>query len=65
MNSDLCNDRDKLQRSPIHWVCRRGYEQLAYVLVDYGADITIKDTLGKTPYDMAIESEHRDIAKVL
>ena len=64
LNSDLCNDRDKLNRTPIHWACRRGYDQLVQILVDYGADVSVKDSLGKTPVDMAIENEHRDIAKV-
>lgn len=63
-NGELANDRDKLQRTPLHWAARRGYDKVVEMLVDFGAEVQVVDSFGKSPVEMALEQEYRDIAKV-
>jgi len=60
----LVNDCDKLMRTPLHWACKRGYEKVAAILVDYGAETGEKDYKGRTCIDIAEEKEHHQMVKV-
>ena len=63
-NTKVINDQDKLLRTPLHWAVKRSYEKVVEILVDYGADVTIKDYLGRTSRDLALEKENTTIVKV-
>ena len=64
MDEGYANDLDRLQRTPLQWACARGYDKVAQILIDFGADITIKDSFGRTAKDHATQKDHTDIVKV-
>ena len=51
---DLSNAKDKLQRTPLHGVAKRGFDKIAYILLDFGAKALSVDHLGRTPRDLAL-----------
>jgi ankyrin repeat protein len=51
--------------TPLMLAARRGEMNVLKFLIDEGADISLKNMLGWTAYDFAVESERRDIAALL
>jgi ankyrin repeat protein len=51
--------------TPLMLAARRGEMNLVQYLITEGADISLKNMLGWTAYDFAVESERRDIAALL
>jgi ankyrin repeat protein len=51
--------------TPLMLAARRGEMNVVKFLIAEGADISLKNTLGWTAYDFAVESERRDIASFL
>jgi ankyrin repeat protein len=51
--------------TPLMLAARRGEMVLVKLLIHEGADISLKNMLGWTAYDFAIEAERRDIAALL
>lgn len=51
--------------TPIMLAARRGEMKVVNFLIEEGADISLKNMLGWTAYDFAVESERRDIAAIL
>lgn len=49
---------NKLGMTPLHWAIKRGNLEIATVLVDYDADVTIKDSMNRSCYDLAEESRN-------
>lgn len=64
MNPNLVNDSDKLLRTPLHWATKRGYDKIVNILVDYGADVTLKDYKSRTCREIAVDKDYTEIAKV-
>ena len=57
--NSLVNETDKLKRTPLHWACKRGYDKIVEILVDFGADVTKVDYLGRTCRDIAASKENK------
>ena len=51
--------------TPLMLAARRGEMSVLKLLIDEGADISLKNMLGWTAHDFAVESERRDIAALL
>lgn len=51
--------------TPLHEAARLGKREAARVLLDYGADSTIKDSLGFTPLETARKNGHSAFADCL
>jgi ankyrin repeat protein len=51
--------------TPLMLAARRGEMALVKLLIDEGADFSLKNMLGWTAYDFAVEAERRDIATLL
>ena len=45
VNPEHPNDCDKLQRTPLHWASKRGYDNIVSILLDYEAEVSPKDHL--------------------
>ncbi|KAI9368188.1 ankyrin repeat-containing domain protein [Aspergillus egyptiacus] len=51
--------------SPLHHAATEGYTEMALFLIDAGANIHLKDPLGRTPEDLARENNHTEILHAL
>jgi ankyrin repeat protein len=51
------NQIDNHGWTPLHYAASNRLEEIIKVLIDYGADRTIKDIWGNTPIDLAIYRE--------
>lgn len=51
--------------TPLHDAARTGYLDTVKALVDYGADIQVRDNAGRRPIDLATENEHASTADYL
>lgn len=51
--------------TPLHLASLNGYYKIAKILVENGADITVKNRVGKTPLDIAEENDHKNIVDLL
>ncbi|RAO72859.1 uncharacterized protein BHQ10_008871 [Talaromyces amestolkiae] len=59
------NMQDVNGKTTLHDVARNGYMDTAKVLLDHGADPTIKDRFGRTPIRIAREVNHTEILQLL
>ena len=51
--------------TPLHIAANEGYEDLVKLLLESGADPTARDSLGRTPAEVAEWSGHRDMARLI
>ena len=51
--------------TPLHWAVQRGYEDSVEVLLRYGADVSLENKFGKTPFDIATGRNRTDIIELL
>lgn len=51
--------------TPLHVVSIEGHTSIARLLIKAGADPLLMTSAGKTPLDLAIENDYRDVARVL
>lgn len=59
------NMQDVNGKTTLHDVARLGNENTAKVLLDHGADPTIKDKFGRTPIRIAREVNHSEVLQLL
>jgi truncated hemoglobin YjbI len=60
------NAPDKLKRcTPLHTAARRGYVHVARALLDCGADLEMRDSLGETPLRRAVNCGKAEVAGLL
>lgn len=60
------NHVDKLARqTPLYYAARRGHLQMAALLVEKGADVTVTDSSNKTVVDYAKKAKFSDVADYL
>ena len=57
--------------APLHWAAHKEFTEIALLLIDYGADVQLKDKEGRTPIGLAApelasrmlgKRERRDVA---
>ena len=63
-NADI-NTQNNRGDTPLHLACYRGFTDIVSLLVDYGADVTLENNQGKTPYVEADSQKHRAVLKIL
>ena len=51
--------------TPLHWAVQRGFEDSVEVLLRYGADVSLENKFGKTPFDIATGKNRTDIIELL
>jgi len=49
----------------LRWAAREGHVGLAKLLIDRGADKTLRDKEGRTPREMAEVMKNTDVARLL
>jgi ankyrin repeat protein len=52
-------------KTPLHKAAKRGYKEIAELLLKEGADKTIKDKENKTPADIAREKGYEELASII
>ena len=58
--------KDKKGRTPPHYAAMgSAYEGMGMLLVARGADVTVKDSEGKTAFDYLVENNKQEIEKVI
>ncbi|KAL4812797.1 ankyrin repeat-containing domain protein [Aspergillus spinulosporus] len=51
--------------SSLHQAATKGYTEMALFLIDAGANIYLKDPIGRTAEDLALENDHTEILDAL
>ncbi|MDH4270822.1 MAG: ankyrin repeat domain-containing protein [Candidatus Aminicenantes bacterium] len=64
-NPELVNEPDRYSLAPLHWAALEGQKQAARTLLARGANINLKTRLGRTPYQIALQHSHQDVADML
>ncbi|KAJ5669155.1 hypothetical protein N7462_010225 [Penicillium macrosclerotiorum] len=59
------NMQDVDGKTTLHDAARAGSEATARVLLEYGADVTVKDSYGRTPVYVARETNNMEVLKLL
>ena len=58
-------NHETLNKTPLHWACKHGHLQCVKILVQHGADPTVRNPNNKCPVEMAMEKGHREIVRFL
>ncbi|KIY32235.1 hypothetical protein I305_05185 [Cryptococcus gattii E566] len=61
----LINSRDEFGYTPLHLAADRGYPEMTKLLLEFGADKSLKDQDGQTPLILAQISSRDDITAIL
>lgn len=59
------NIRNSFGSTPLHYACYGGHRECVRVLLDNGADASIRDELGRTPRDDAQLRAHAQVLELL
>ena len=59
---DVNSRESTFQSTPVHRAAERGHEEIVHLLVDYGADITLRNELGLRPSTAAQANGHAGLA---
>ena len=62
---ELVNARDKNGRTPLHIAAEKGMRDTALLLLNMGADPSLKDPQGKTAADIATEKGSTTVVELL
>lgn len=65
INPLLINEKDNLERTPLHWAARNGNLEVLKLLLEKNADVNLIDKDKCTPLVLALYNEKRDVVKVL
>ena len=67
LDNDLAevNEQSSGGMSGLMWCGMRGHTELCEMLIARGADTSLKNMLGKTALDYAVECGNEDVAKIL
>uniref|UniRef100_A0A7S0S0X3 Uncharacterized protein n=1 Tax=Chlamydomonas leiostraca TaxID=1034604 RepID=A0A7S0S0X3_9CHLO len=59
------NQRDKLQRTALHWAAEMGRIEAAEALMDYGVDVAAQECNGRTAIHLAAREGHADMLRTM
>lgn len=59
------NQRDKLNRTALHWAAEMGHRDAAQLLIDYGIDRKLTECNGRTAVHLAARNADADMLKLL
>ena len=62
----LVEDVDPERKTALHWACFLDCHNMAYVLVDFGSSINVKDDFNRKAYDEALayaQSNYKEVNK--
>ncbi|XP_078012683.1 ankyrin repeat domain-containing protein 7-like isoform X2 [Phascolarctos cinereus] len=59
------NDRDKMNRTPLHLACANGYPDVVTLLVERNCDLNLLDNDSLTPLIKAVQGQHEECATIL
>ena len=65
-NPMLVEDVDPERKTALHWACLLDCHNMAYVLVDFGSSINVKDDFNRKAYDEALayaQSNYKEVNK--
>ncbi|KAI5929470.1 putative ankyrin repeat domain-containing protein 19 [Manis javanica] len=65
MGENGLNDRDKRNRTALHWACANGHAEVVTVLVERNCKLNLCDNLERTPLIKAVQCHHEDCARIL
>jgi ankyrin repeat protein len=51
--------------SPLHFAAKESHYETIKLLLDFGADLSLRDSKGRTAYDIAIAFKHFNCAELL
>lgn len=64
-NPGAVNDADPYTMTPLHWAALEGRKDAAELLASGGADLDRRTRLGRTPFNVAVQHHHPDMANWL
>ena len=59
------NESRTLPNNPLHLAAKNGHHDIVKILLDEGADITVKDLEGKTAMQLALENDKKSVVEVI
>ncbi|CUA72433.1 hypothetical protein RSOLAG22IIIB_01102 [Rhizoctonia solani] len=62
---ELVNSRDEFEYTPLHLATDRGHLEVVRLLLDRGADASLKDQDGDTSLEIATAAKHQAISELL
>ncbi|KAH7340458.1 ankyrin repeat-containing domain protein [Rhizoctonia solani] len=62
---ELVNSRDEFEYTPLHLATDRGHLDVVRLLLDKGADVSLKDQDGDTGLEIATAAKHQTIVELL
>jgi ankyrin repeat protein len=65
INPDLHKDIDVHGMTPLHVAAYDGYFDVVHLLLRWKANPLVRDSVGKTALDYAVEQEHPDVVEVI
>ncbi|CAI2385948.1 unnamed protein product [Moneuplotes crassus] len=64
-NPKLVYEFDARFQTGLHWAAKRGYCKILRLLLQYGANINLKDVSGRTPLYIACKYNQTDVVRIL
>ena len=55
----------QIGQTPLHWAAKRGYLDIANLLIEKGADIYAEDIVKRTPKQLAFANRNQEIYSVI
>jgi len=55
----------RVQNTALHYACFGGHVEAVQLLLEYKADVTVKNTYDKSPLDHAIDNMNSDVVTVM
>lgn len=59
------NAKDMLKMTALHWATQHGHHSVAQLLLKHGADVHALSKFDKSPFDIALDIQHAELANLL